>query len=68
MTHHLSLATLGICSIALSYYGLINWVNRSSPMGLPCLLLGGSLVYLVQKQLFHSPKTKTKKRKIRKTR
>jgi len=51
-SYHLSLATLGICSLALAYYGLLTWWYDSSPMGLPCLLLGGVLVYLVQGRLF----------------
>ena len=49
---HLFLATLGILAVALSYWGLINWLTEGSEAGLPALLLRVLVVYLTQHKLF----------------
>ncbi len=50
---HVILAILGVSAIALSYWGLINWLTEGSGVGLPALLLGVLVVYLTQHKLFH---------------
>lgn len=50
---HIILAILGVSAIALSYWGLINWLTEGSGAGLPALLLGGMAAYLTQRKLLH---------------
>ena len=50
---HLFLAILGVSAIALSYWGLINWLSGGSGAGLPSLLIGALVVYLAQRKLLH---------------